>query len=452
MNYIIPPTNYPVPSKKVAPDLPDYPLPEGFGNENAYLEYLVRQGAEQLYGTPVPDHVIDRVNFELEIIKDKSFTNYFLIVADMVCAAQERFNILVGPGRGSAPGSLVCYCLGITKVDPLKHDLLFERFICPDRDVLPDIDIDYEDGAQDILVCYLKEKYGESCVSHIITYNRTKDKERTIIGHGVHACGIALSNMPTSYYSPLTKVDNTIVTIYDGHHIEEAGPVKIDILDFNELTKIHKILDIIKKDKGIEVNIDRIPIDDPSTLDAFANAETNGIFLFWSGLLKEQLMKLKSPTFEDLCAIHTLYRPGLIESVPEYISRKNGTTVIEYPLPIMEKYLKETYGMMIYQEQIMLLSRCIANFSRQESDECRKAIGKLKKDKLDLLHQKFLDGGESNGHSKELLDSIWSEWCKTGLYLFNKSHAVSYTFMAYQMMYLKVHFPDEFYMVISNTK
>lgn len=449
MDYIEPPFVYPIPKVKVAPAPPDFPLPQGYDTCEEYLEHLVSQNGIGKHSTEYSD----RLAYELEIIKSHNGTaNYLLIVWDLILAAKNKFHIAVGPGHGSVAGSLVCYCLGITKVDPLKYNLLFERFISPDRDILPDIDIDFEDKAQDILVEYLKEKYGESCVSRIIAYNRAKDKERTIIGHGVHACGIALSNLPMSYYSPLTKVDNTVVTIYDGYHIEDAGPVIIDILDFNELTKLHKILNIIKKDKGINVDIDSIPIDDYNTLEAFANAETNGIFLFSSNRLKEQLMKLKSPTFEDLCAIHTLYRPGLIESIPEYISRKNGTSMIEYPLPIMEKYLKDTYGMMIYQEQIMLLSRCIANFSRQESDELRKAIGKLKKDKIDLFHQKFLGGGGSNGHSIEILESIWSDWCKRGLFLFNKSHAICYTFLAYQMMYLKVHFPDEFNMVISNTK
>lgn len=444
MDFILPPINYPIPSKKVALDLPDFELPDGFDNEKNYLEHLVFERAAELYGNPLPECVNTRLNFELEIIMGKGFSNYFLIIEDMVRIARNRYNLYVGPGRGSAAGSLVCFCLGITKIDPLKHDLLFERFINPDRNVLPDIDVDCEDGTRVVLIEYLKEKYGDSSVTNIIAYQRSKDKLRTITGYGVHACGIALSRLPISYYSPLTKIDNTVVTVYDGSNIEDAGPVKIDILDWDVMTKMNNILNLIRDTQHIEIEINSIPLDDQYTLEAFSHGETNNIDMFSSNRLKSVLKSFNNISFDDLVALHTMYRPGLIEYIPEYISKKNGKMPIEYKLPVMEKYLKQTSGLMLYQEQLMLLVRMVANFSRSEGDELRKALGKKKEDKLVIFHQKFIDGGKTNGYSDKILEDIWSDWYKQGLYLFNKSHAVCYTMIAYQMMYLKVHYPDEF--------
>lgn len=452
MNYIIPPTTCPELPKKIAPALPNYPLPEGYENANAYLEYLAFQGATKLYGSSIPEEVVGRLQFELDIIKEKNVADYFLIIEDMVRIAREGFNILVGPGRGSSAGSLICYCLGITKVDPLKHDLLFERFLSPERNVMPDIDIDCEQGSMDIIVDYLKERYGETNVSYILTYNHARDNERTFISHGIHACDVAMSKLPLSYYTPMAMVDGKVVTVYDGHIIEDAGPIKIDILDWDMLTQMHKIIDLIKQKKQISIDIDSIDTNDQSTLDAFANGETNGVTQFSSNSIKKILLSMKSPKFEDLCALNAMYRPGPMDFIPDYISRKNGDSAIKYQLPIMEKYLKQTHGVMVYQEQLMLLLRLIANFTRAESDDCRKAIGKRKKDKVDVFHTKFIDGGISNGYDKCVLEEVWNKMDKDGVYLFNKSHTVCYTFLAFQMMYLKVHFPDEFYMVISNTK
>lgn len=408
MNYIVPPTEYPVPMVKVAPDMPDFPLPKGFDDANSYLNYLVLQGAERLYGQPIPEIVMDRLHYESDVISKKGFAKYFLIINDMVCTARERFNIYIGPGRGSSSGSLVCYCLGITKVDPLKHDLLFECFISADSDALPDIDVDYESGSMEILVNYLKEKYGETNVSRIIVY--CKSREKCITGYGVDSCGIALSKHPITCYSPLAKVDDKAVTIYDRYNIEDVGPVKIDILEWGDLNNMHKIIDRIQNNKKIRIDINSIAIDDASTLNAFANGDTDGIPNFSFEKFKLYLKHLsceihQSPTFDDLCAFSVIIRRSF-NDFREYYLRRRGDWDIECPLPIMVECTKQTYGMILYQEQVMTLTHQIAGFSRSESDDFIKTF--RNEDKLCSLHQKFIDGGESNGYSKDMLENAWS--------------------------------------------
>ena len=454
MKLIDPPFIYPIPTEKVKPSLPDFPLSEDV-DRFVYLMQLVSDGLAKRKVSNPSKEFLDRLNFELEIIDERDYVNYFLIVADLVRAAKEDFNLFVGPGRSSAAGSLVCYCLGITDVDPIKHDLLFERFINLDRYVLPDIDIDVEEGGKDILVQYLKDKYGDDHVTHIITYamkeNRGRIEERTIVGHGIHACGVALSKLPMSAYTPLTKVDDTVVTVYDGRCIEDAGPVKFDILDFKLLEQMHRIQDRIKADADKEFDVSRIPADDQATLEVFQRGETEGIFMFESTAIKKCLSIMHSVSFSDLVALNTMYRPGLMDYIPDFIARKNGQSKIEYALPCMEKYLSETYGMLIYQEQFMLLIQNIAGFSRADSDILRKAFAKKKDGVLNEMRPRFIQGGMANGYSESVLQSLWEQWYVDARYCFNKSHAVCYTKLAYQMMYLKVHFPKEFQNVISES-
>ena len=454
MKLIDPPFIYPIPTEKVKPSLPDFPLSEDV-DRFVYLMQLVSDGLAKRKVSNPSKEFLDRLNFELEIIDEKDYVNYFLIVADLIRAAKEDFNLFVGPGRSSAAGSLVCYCLGITEVDPIKHDLLFERFINLDRYVLPDIDIDVEEGGKDILIQYLKDKYGDDHVTHIITYamkeNRGRIEERTIVGHGIHACGVAVSKLPTSSYTSLTKVDDIVVTVYDGHCIEDAGPVKFDILDFKVLEQMHIIQDCIKADVDKEFDVSCIPADDQATLDAFHRGETEGIFMFEPAAIKKCLRIIHSVSFCDLVALNTMYRPGLMDYIPDFIARKNGQSKIEYALPCMEKYLSETYGMLIYQEQLMLLIQNIAGLSRADSDILRKAFAKKKDEVLNEMRPRFILGGMANGYSESVLQSLWEQWYVDGRYCFNKSHAVCYTKLAYQMMYLKVHFPKEFYTVMNES-
>ena len=355
-------TTPPISEHKRKQELPVFAIPEGFSDESGYLDSLVSEGATRIYGHPLTDKIIDRLNFELEIINDNEYTRYFLIVEDLVRTAREKFNVFVGPGRGSAAGSLVCYCLGITKIDPLKHDLLFERFANPYRNVLPDIDIDFEDNTKEKLIGYLKEKYGDDNVMQIITYRKSKDG--MVTGYSIHASGVAIAKDPISCYTPLMEVEGKTVTAYDGHSIEHTGPVKLSIGELNVLTKMHHIIETIKETKNITVDIDNIPTDDACTIQSFSKGNTDDIFMFCTEKIKAMLKIMSFITFNDLTAIYTMYRPGSIKFLPYYIARKNGNQKMVYTLPCMEKHLKETYGTLIYQEQLILLVRQIAGFSK----------------------------------------------------------------------------------------
>ena len=446
---IEPPTVYPTPSQKVAQDLPRVQLPAKFKDYKSYLRALAGEGAVRRYGWTLPEAVAERLDYELSVINDDDAL-YFIIIQDLVRAALDR-NLMVGPGRGSAPGSLICYCLGITMMDPINYSLLFERFITSDRTKLPDIDIDAEVGALDKLTEYLKETYGREHVANIITYSCDKVYSHKVVGHGVHACGIALSRLPISHYTPLTKVDGKVVTVYDGITIEDAGPVKIDILESEILTLMHRLINVIKEKRHVELNVDMLPFDDQDTLEAFTKGY--GAALLCGGeRLAKILATLPSPTFDDLVAMFSLNRPGIIDLLPEYIMRKRDPGKTAYPLQGMKEVLQGSYGLLIYQEQLMQLARVIANFTRDEADGLRKAFSK--KDSIMLLQlcDKFINGGVSNGYPVGELEKVWNSWQKEAPSLFNKSHAVCHIMMAYQILYLRVHLAEEFRQIVDMYK
>lgn len=486
--------------------------------EAEYLRHLAYEGAKKLYGDPLPENVDEHVNFELHVMKTMGFPGYFLIVSDFIRAAREELGVMVGPGRGSAAGSVVAYCLGITKIDPLKYDLLFERFLNPDRVNLPDIDTDFDDDGRGKVLRWVMDKYGHENCAHIITYgsmatkNSIKDVARveklpldkanalckaipdrlpdgakmnltnaikytpelreaefsndpresntikyakmlegTIRGTGIHACGFIICRDPISNWVPVSTADDpdfpglkTAVTQYDGHVIETTGLIKMDFLGLKTLSIIKEAIENIRQSKGIVLNIDEVPIDDPATYRLYSEGRTIGTFQFESAGMQKYLRELQPSTFEDLIAMNALYRPGPMDYIPDFIDRKHGRKPIEYDIPIMEKYLKDTYGITVYQEQVMLLSRLLADFTRGESDALRKAMGKKLRDKLDHMKPKFIEGGKKNGHDPKVLEKIWADWEKFASYAFNKSHATCYSWVAYQTAYLKANYPSEY--------
>jgi DNA polymerase-3 subunit alpha len=504
------------------PILPNFPLPEGFTDNDEYLRHLVYKGAEKLWPDMDDEHK-ERLEFELATIKKMKFPGYFLIVQDYIKAAP-KLGCSVGPGRGSAAGSAVAYCLGITKIDPLKYDLLFERFLNPERVSLPDIDVDFDDDGRAKVLKYVTEKYGEEKVAHIITYgtmaakmaikdvarvedlpipesdrlakmipNRPNDMpddengkkykvtiknclkcfpnlaaeknnsnklvvdtikyaeklEGTVRSTGVHACGVIIGRDDITDRVPVstaTDKDGTklIVTQYEGSVIESTGLIKMDFLGLKTLSIIKEALENIKNTRGIDVDIDNIPIDDPKTYKLYCEGKTTGTFQFESTGMQKYLIELQPSTFEDLIAMNALYRPGPMSYIPSFIARKKGVEPITYDFPEMEKYLKDTYGITVYQEQVMLLSRLLSGFSRAESDVLRKAMGKKQIKKLMTLKPKFLKGGEERGHDTAKLEKIWSDWEKFASYAFNKSHATCYSWVAYQTAYLKANYPSEY--------
>ena len=486
--------------------------------EADYLAKLAYDGARRLYGDPIPDEVAERVKFELHIMKTMGFPGYFLIVQDFINAARNELGVLVGPGRGSAAGSVVAYCLGITKIDPIKYDLLFERFLNPDRISLPDIDTDFDDDGRGRVLEWVEDKYGHDKVAHIITYgtmatkNSIKDVARveklpldisnrlckaipdrlpdgmkmnlpnaikavpelreaeasadpqmsntiryarmlegTVRGTGIHACGTIICRDAISDWVPVSTAEDKadpghklLTTQYDGHVIEETGLIKMDFLGLSTLSILKETVDNIKITRGVEVDLDNIPIDDELTYKLYQEGRTVGTFQLESAGMQKYLRELKPTVFEDLIAMNALYRPGPMDYIPQFIRRKNGQEEIKYDIPCMEKYLKDTYGITVYQEQVMLLSRQLANFTRGESDALRKAMGKKKKDIVDKMKPKFIEGGKANGHDPKVLEKIWADWEKFASYAFNKSHATCYSWVAYQTAYLKAHYPAEF--------
>lgn len=486
--------------------------------EADYLAKLAYDGARRLYGDPIPDEVAERVKFELHIMKTMGFPGYFLIVQDFINAARNELGVLVGPGRGSAAGSVVAYCLGITKIDPIKYDLLFERFLNPDRISLPDIDTDFDDDGRGRVLEWVEDKYGHDKVAHIITYgtmatkNSIKDVARveklpldisnrlckaipdrlpdgmkmnlpnaikavpelreaeasadpqmcntiryarmlegTVRGTGIHACGTIICRDAISDWVPVSTAEDKadpghklLTTQYDGHVIEETGLIKMDFLGLSTLSILKETVENIKITRGVEVDLGNIPIDDELTYKLYQEGRTVGTFQFESAGMQKYLRELKPTVFEDLIAMNALYRPGPMDYIPQFIRRKNGQEEIKYDIPCMEKYLKDTYGITVYQEQVMLLSRQLANFTRGESDALRKAMGKKKKDIVDKMKPKFIEGGKANGHDPKVLEKIWADWEKFASYAFNKSHATCYSWVAYQTAYLKAHYPAEF--------
>ena len=486
--------------------------------EADYLAKLAYDGAHRIYGDPLTEEVEDRIRFELHIMKTMGFPGYFLIVQDFINSARDELGVMVGPGRGSAAGSVVAYCLGITKIDPLKYDLLFERFLNPDRISLPDIDTDFDDDGRGRVLEWVEDKYGHDNCAHIITYgtmatkNSIKDVARvekvpldisnrlckaipdrlpdgmkmnlpnaikcvpelqdavsspdvrlrntmkyakmlegTVRGTGIHACGFIICRDPISDWVPVSVVEDKDnpghklhCTQYDGHVIESTGLIKMDFLGLKTLSILKEAVENVKLNTGHEVDLDTIPIDDPKTYELYQQGRTIGTFQFESSGMQKYLRELHPTVFEDLIAMNALYRPGPMDYIPSFIARKNGREAITYDIPCMEKYLKDTYGITVYQEQVMLLSRQLANFTRGESDALRKAMGKKKKDIVDAMKPKFIDGGKANGHDPKVLEKIWADWEKFASYAFNKSHAACYSWVAYQTGYLKAHYPAEY--------
>lgn len=440
------------------PVMPPFTIPVGFQSDTDYLEYLTYTKAKQIYGDPIPEEVEDRLRFELEIIEKNGAEKYFLFIQDVVNTAEKELGALVGPGRGTTAGSLVAFCLGITKIDPLKHDLLFERFMCPDKHVMPDIDLDFDEEGRTRVIEWLEKKCGQECCAHIVTFAKSnaKELEGIIQGLGVHACGLVISEKTISDWAPICTredpdVEGKIIscTQYDGRTIEETGLMKFDFINHHTLSLLKAICERIKANTGRNIDIEKIPINDQKTFELFQQGKTEDVFLYETRGMQHYLRTLHPTTFEDLVILNVMYRPGMLKYLPSFINRKNGKWKTTYAIPIMEKYLKETYGIVVYQEQIMMLCRLLADFTRGESDTLRKALGKKKANVLSVLKLKFIKGGLKNGYKKSVLEKIWKDWEEKGLYLFNKSHAVCYSWLGYQMAYLKANYPKEFNAIIT---
>jgi DNA polymerase-3 subunit alpha len=489
------------------PIMPDFELPEDYTDKDEYLRFLTYEGAKRRWGTLTTEQN-ERLDFELEMIARMGFPGYFLIVQDFLRAARDM-GVSVGPGRGSAAGSAVAFCLRITDIDPIKYGLLFERFLNLDRISMPDIDIDFDEDGRESVLKYVVDKYGHDKVAHIITFGsmaakmairdiarvqklplsdadrlaklvperpgitlkeayaevpelaKERDSSNKLIAQtlkyaavlegsvrqtGVHACGIIIGKDSLDNYIPLCTAKDTdlYATQYDGNHVESVGLLKMDFLGLKTLSIIKDALDNIKKSKGIEINIETLPLDDKKTFELFSNGETTGIFQFESTGMKRYLRDLIPNRFEDLIAMNALYRPGPMEYIPKFIRRKHGTEPIDYPLSVMEKFLDDTYGITVYQEQVMLLSQELAGFSKGQADSLRKAMGKKKRSIMDEMKLKFQEGCEKNGHDVTIVNKIWSDWESFAQYAFNKSHSTCYALVAFQTGYLKANYPAEY--------
>ena len=486
--------------------------------EADYLTHLTMSRVPARYGNEIDEVLKERIDFELNTVKLMGFPGYFLIVQDLIAAAREM-GVSVGPGRGSAAGSVVAYCLGITDIDPIKYDLLFERFLNPDRISLPDIDIDFDDDGRGKVLKWISDKYGKEKVAHIITYGTMAAKmaikdvarveklplseanrlaklvpdkipdqkltlknaiayvpelkkaatgndpklqntlkyaqklEGNVRNTSMHACGIIIGQQDISDIVPVSTTDDkdsdekdakVITTQYEGSVIEETGLIKMDLLGLRNLSIIKEAIENIEQTNGISININQINLDDKKTYELFCQGKTTGIFQFESPGMQKYLKDLQPSKFEDLIAMNALYRPGPMDYIPLFIARKHGREKIAYDIPVMERYLKDTYGVTVYQEQVMLLSRLLADFTRGESDTLRKAMGKKMIDQMNKLKEKFIEGGESNGHPKQILEKIWKDWERFASYAFNKSHATCYSWIAYQTAYLKANYPSEY--------
>lgn len=436
-----------------APIMPPFATPEGFCGDADYLEYLTYTRAKFIYGDPIPEEVEERLRFELEIIEKNEAERYFLFIQDIVNTAEKELGALVGPGLGTAAGSLVVFCLGITKIDPMKYDLLFESYMCLNKRILPNINLVFDEEGRTRVIEWLEKKYGKEYCAHIVTFakSNTKELEGIIQGMGVHACGLVISEDPIGDWAPICiqenpDVDGKIIrcTQYDGRTIDETGLMKMDFIILQMLSQLKKICERIKIDKGIDLDINKIPIDDPKTFELFQQGKTEDVFQYDTQGMQHYLRKLHPTTFKDLVILNVMYRPGVKKHLLSFINRKNGKWKTTYAIPVMEKYLHETYGIVIYQEQIMMLSRLLADFTRGESDTLCKALGKKKANVLSVLKQKFIEGGLRNGHKRATLEKIWKEWEEKGKYAINKAHVVCLTWLAYQMAYLKANYPKEF--------
>ena len=504
--------------------LPAFPLPQEFKTQDDYLRHLTYEGAKRRYGSITPA-IKERLDFELEVIRQSGYPGYFLIVQDFTTVARE-LKVSVGPGRGSAAGSAVAYCVGITNVDPIKYDLLFERFLNPSRVSMPDIDIDFDDVGREKVIQYVIDKYGQNQVAQIITYGsmaarsslrdvgrvmdvplpevdrvaktfpahlsatlkkvlgkdgvdpkllgklnsdekaqaeefrqlaagqdtigemirNAKKLEGSIRSTGIHACGVVITPDDITNYVPVTvaKDSNLLVSQFDNSVAEDAGLLKMDFLGLKTLSIIKDAVAMIKENHGVDIEPDELPLDDPKTYELFQRGETVGIFQYESAGMQKHMRALEPTTFADLIAMNALYRPGPLQYIPEFIDRKHGRKPIVYDLPDMEEYLAETYGITVYQEQVMLLSQKLAGFTKGEADTLRKAMGKKKKKLIDQMFPKFEKGGVERGHPKDVLKKIWQDWEAFASYAFNKSHSTCYAFVAFQTAYLKAHYPAEF--------
>jgi DNA polymerase-3 subunit alpha len=503
-----------------APFLPKFALPDGYTDSNVYLHDLTYEGAHRKYGANLGKEVIDRIEFELNTVKGMGFPDYFLIVWDYIHAAR-AMGVSVGPGRGSAAGSVVAYCLDITQLDPIKYDLLFERFLNPERVNMPDIDVDFDDEGRYKIFQYVTEKYGADHVSHVITFGTMGAKgaikdvarieglplsesdrlsklipdrpeqdgydkkkpllkqclekipelkaaaesenqilrdtikyaaalEGTIRQVGVHACAFIIGAQDLMNLIPVSVAEDKDtkqkmrVSQFEGSQIEHVGLLKMDFLGLITLSIFKEALANIRKTHGIDLDLDHIPIDDKKTFELFSNADTTAVFQFESPGMKKWLRELHPSRFEDLIAMNALYRPGPMEYIPDFVHRKQGIEQIEYTVPEMESILKDTYGVTVYQEQVMLLSRKLAGFTPGQADSLRKAMGKKKLDVMAEMNNKFMEGGLANHIEKEKLEKIWADWLKFAQYAFNKSHSTCYAWVGYQTGYLKAHYPAEF--------
>jgi DNA polymerase III subunit alpha len=507
--------------------LPHFKIPAGFVSQDEYLRHITFEGAKKRYVDLTPE-IEERLNFELHTVKTMGFAGYFLIVSDFIQAGRD-IGVFVGPGRGSAAGSAVAYCIGITNIDPIKYNLLFERFLNPDRKSMPDIDTDFDDVGRQKVIDYVVEKYGKNQVAQIVTYgtmaakmsikdvarvmdlpladsnalaklvperpgielNRVleapmdgekslRDKEGlnseemedvrrlraiyngddlaakvlkeaiilegSVRNTGIHAAGIIIAPKDLTEIIPVftSKDSDLLITQFDGKLIEDSGVIKMDFLGLKTLTIIRDALILIEQNHGIKIDIDTIPLDDKITFELYQRGETNGTFQFESAGMQKHLKELKPDKFEDLIAMNALYRPGPIEYIPNFIARKHGREQVKYDLPVMEEILKETYGITVYQEQVMLLSQKLANFTKGDADTLRKAMGKKAKDVLDKMKSKFISGCTANGHDLKVCEKIWTDWEAFASYAFNKSHSTCYAFVAFQTAYLKAHYPGEY--------
>lgn len=512
------------------PILPYFPIPPEYEDSDVYLKHLSMEGARERYGDTIPQNIIERLDYELSVIKKMGFPDYFLIVKDFIEAVRKK-GVSVGPGRGSAAGSVVAYCLKITNIDPIKYDLLFERFLNPDRISMPDIDIDFDDEHRTDAFKYVEEKYGKDHISHVVAFgtmaaksaikdvarieevplseanrftklipdtfdievddpdNKGKKIKKTVNASlklctekvpefkealsmgddkikdtikyatqlegsirqtGIHACALIIGRDDLTNFIPISTgtdkdTGETVwVSQYEGSHIEDVGMLKMDFLGLRTLSIIKECLSIIKQKTGTDLDLDHIPLDDPATFDLFCRGDTIGVFQFESDGMKKWLRELSPGRFEDLIAMNALYRPGPMNYIPDFVNRKHGKQEIKYDLPEMEEYLKDTYGVTVYQEQVMLLSQKIAGFTPGEADTLRKAMGKKLKDVMAKLETKFIDGAIAKGHPREKVEKIWNDWLSFAEYAFNKAHATCYAWVGYQTGYLKAHYPSEF--------
>ena len=412
-------------------------------NEDNYLEYLSFVKAKQIYGDSLPEEVSDRLKYELKIIKHRGSSGYFLFLQDIVNTAQSELGVWIGPGRGSAAGCLLCYCLGITKIDPLKHDLLFERFLNPEDITFPDIDIDTDNVGKERIILWLQKKYGKECCAHIAT------------GKDLHQCGFVVVDKPITNWASISTLDiedssgkQKRINCVQYNDIKSLGLIKYDFIVLETLTQLKEICGLVKMKKDKDLDIEKIPLNDNKTMDLFQRGHTDDIFLFSSNDMKKYLQEFKPTSFEDLVILNCLYRPGSMDDIAAVIKQKYSTKPIEYIIPCMKSILHNTYGYIVYQEQIMMLSRLIANFNKSESALLRMAIGMFKKEMLPALRNQFIRGGIKNGYKKIALEKLWNEIESKGRYVFNKSHSVCYTWLAYQMAYLKANYSKEFVQVM----